>query len=61
MKLTIEFKDTGTGIDVESKVEGEDTATEAERQLCNGFRVFIQKKMDEARAMIDQLGKAEKN
>lgn len=61
MKLILEFKDTGVGVDVEAKVEGEETATEAERQLCNGFRVFISKKMDSANALLEQIKKAEGN
>lgn len=61
MKLILNFTDTGTGVDVEATVEGEATATESERQLCNGFRMFISKKMESANALLAELGKSKEN
>lgn len=61
MKLIITFKDTGDGIEVSLDKEGEETATEAERQHCNGFYTFIGTKMMAADKLIEELRKAEGN
>lgn len=61
MTLTLTFTDTGSGVDMDCQITGEETATEQERQLCLVFQGVIARKMEEASKLAKELEMREKN